>query len=253
MDRGIRDTAHLSNGDVFSTPVATPSEVRRQRIRNRRLSRKKKGSKNRAKARKRALRLSRKVTSRCHHAVHTFTTRLAKTKPVIVMEDLHVRAMSASAAGTVDAPGTHVAQKRGLNRQIRDQRWGMIRQMLAYKCLWYGSRLIVVPAAYTSQTCAVCGHVDAKNRSGDRFQCLACGHTDNADHNASVNILARWTAGDGTDVTNVPMEGRKRVWRKSHQRSGDMPASASGTIPDASVQPGNITGTVPQQATAVGL
>lgn len=48
---------------------------------------------------------------------------------------------------------------------------------------------------YTSQTCPKCGHVDRMNRKGEMFTCLGCGHADNADINASVNILVRFIMG----------------------------------------------------------
>ena len=49
-----------------------------------------------------------------------------------------------------------------------------------------------VPAAYTSQTCPVCGHVNAANRQSQaEFVCVACGHAANADTNAAINILRR--------------------------------------------------------------
>ena len=55
-----------------------------------------------------------------------------------------------------------------------------------------GGTVIKVPPAYTSQTCPVCGHCEAKNRpTQTKFKCLCCGHTDNADLVAALNILAR--------------------------------------------------------------
>ena len=98
--------------------------------------------------------------------------------------------MTASAAGTADAPGCRVRQKAGLNRSILDQGWGEFGRHLEYKLPWRGGQLIKVPAAYTSQTCSACGHVHADNRRDEQFRCLACGHTDHADVNAAKNILA---------------------------------------------------------------
>lgn len=51
-----------------------------------------------------------------------------------------------------------------------------------------GFRVFYVPAPYTSQRCVVCGCVDKRNRSGDRFCCVMCGHKAHADHNAAINI-----------------------------------------------------------------
>ena len=59
---------------------------------------------------------------------------------------------------------------------------------MAYKA----GALVKVDPAYTSQTCAVCQHVDKANRKTQAvFKCTACGHTANGDHNAAINILAK--------------------------------------------------------------
>jgi putative transposase len=98
-----------------------------------------------------------------------------------------------------------VRQKAGLNSAILDQGWGMFRIMLAYKLARRGGQLIEVPAAYTSQTCAACGVVDARNRQDQaRFVCIGCGHTANADMNAAIIILKR-----GLDKSLKPVEGHR--------------------------------------------
>lgn len=111
---------------------------------------------------------------------------------MIVREDLKIKNMTASAKGTAEEPGTHVKQKSGLNRAILDQGWGLFFAKLDWKAQLNGGTVIKVPPAYTSQTCPVCGHCEAKNRPTQaKFKCLCCGHTDNADHVAALNILAR--------------------------------------------------------------
>ena len=74
--------------------------------------------------------------------------------------------------------------------------------MLAYKCF----AVILVPPAYTSQTCNVCGVVDAANcTSQSKFLCVSCGHADHADLNAVANIgLRDWgnCTGRGVRVTD---------------------------------------------------
>ena len=79
-------------------------------------------------------------------------------------------------------------RKRGLNRAILNVGWQQIETMLAYKA----ARFVKVDPAYTSQTCASCGSVDRRSReSRASFVCPACGHQDNADRNAAINILNR--------------------------------------------------------------
>ena len=58
-----------------------------------------------------------------------------------------------------------------------------------------GIRVHITPSQYTSQQCPVCGCIDKENRkTQESFVCTHCGHTDNADHNASINIKNRFTS-----------------------------------------------------------
>ena len=84
-----------------------------------------------------------------------------------------------------------VAAKRGLNRKNRASLWGFTQdtRKAAFECR--GGRVLKLPAMDSSQTCAKCGHVDAKSRDGRCFRCTACGHTANADVNAGQILRAR--------------------------------------------------------------
>ena len=96
----------------------------------------------------------------------------------MVLEDLKIQNMTASAKGTAEAPGSNVRQKAGLNRSILASRWGKIEQ-----CLGYKAQVEKVPPHHTSQRYQACGHTDAGNRKTQAsFKCLNCGHADNADH-----------------------------------------------------------------------
>ena len=71
-----------------------------------------------------------------------------------------------------------------------------------------GGNLVIVPAAYTSQTCHKCGHVAKENRESQAvFHCVECGYRANADVNAAENILSRALAKTGGD-TALDVEGR---------------------------------------------
>lgn len=69
--------------------------------------------------------------------------------------------------------------------------FSQLQEFTAYKAVQNGVRVVMVNPAYTSQQCNHCGHVDAGNRDRARFDCLKCGHSDNADHNAALNIRDR--------------------------------------------------------------
>ena len=191
IDLGVALFAATSDGRKVEPLGALKKQQRRLRHAQRAVSRKQKGSRNRRKALDRLGRLHARIAAQRRDWLHKLTTDLADAHPVIAIEDLKVAAMSASAAGTLDAPGRRVRQKAGLNRAIRDQGWAEFRRQLDYKCAARGGAVVPVPAACTSQACSQCGHVSAANRASQaRFACVACRHTDNADINAAQNILA---------------------------------------------------------------
>ena len=202
IDLGVARFATLSDGTVFEALDFQKEEKRLKRL-QRALSRKKKGSKNRAKARKTLARLHRKIADKRLDFLHKVSTTICKSHAVVVLEDLNVAKMSASARGTQESPGKNVRQKAGLNRSILRQGWSTFRTLLDYKTRWAGGILLLVPPEYTSQRCAVCGHVAAENRKTQAvFRCVACGHEDHADTNAAKNILraghARLACGTNT-------------------------------------------------------
>ena len=147
--------------------------------------------------------LSRKKKRRRENAAHQHSRRMADTAHTVVIEDLNTKDMTGSAKGTVEEPGRNVKQKAGLNRGILKSNWGRLERFLDYKA----GQVVRVDPAYTSQTCAACGHIDkASRRTQVLFHCTACGHTANADHNAAINILERGLAllptarGNGADA-----------------------------------------------------
>ena len=117
--------------------------------------------------------------------------------------------MSRSAKGTMEKPGRNVAAKSGLNKSILDQGWFEFKRQLGYKLDWLGGELVLVNPRYTSQRCNACGAVDKENRkSQSSFVCVSCGHMDNADSNAALNILTAGQAGLACESNRT--SGRKQ-------------------------------------------
>jgi putative transposase len=192
IDRGVAVFAALSNGVNIAPVNCGKKALRALRKAQRDLSRKKRGSSNRRKAIRRVAKIQMRVANARKNFLHKVSTDIAKNHGAVVLEALKVRNMTASAKGTAAEPGRMVRQKAALNRAILDQGWGGFRTMLAYKLADRGGRLIEVPAAYTSQTCAECGVVDARSRQDQvRFVCTGCGYEANADTNAAIIILRR--------------------------------------------------------------
>ena len=136
-------------------------------------------------------RLLHRENVRDRNKMHRETTEIVRNHDAIFVEDLQVKNMMRSAKGTVEEPGRNVAQKTGLNRSMSEQAWSTFFFMLEYKAERAGTRFEKVDPKYTSQTCSRCGTVDAESRKDERFRCVHCEFTDDADHNAAVNVLSR--------------------------------------------------------------
>ncbi|MCY4161847.1 MAG: transposase [Flavobacteriaceae bacterium] len=109
--------------------------------------------------------------------------QITRCSTSVVMEDLKTKGMTASASGTIEAPGKHVKAKSGLNRSILGTGWYQLEQHLSERGVVHK-----VNPAYTSQTCSCCGYVSKKNRlSQALFICQQCGYKDNAG-----NYISKW-------------------------------------------------------------
>lgn len=194
IDRGISQTLTLSTGEhLQSPPVARLSS--RVKLAQRVLARRRRGSRRYAAQKLRLGRLSARVARIREDWSHRASISVARRFGSVAIEDLNIRGMTGSAKGTLADPGRNIRQKAGLNRAILEQSWGRWATLLDYKLAERGGVLISVPAAYTSQTCASCGVIDARSRKSQAvFNCVACDHTDNADVNAAKEILRRSTA-----------------------------------------------------------
>jgi putative transposase len=190
-DLGVVHFLTLSNGTHCDAPDYKPLEQKVKRE-QRKLSNKRKGSKNYQKQKVKLQRAHKKLRDRREDFQHKLSTNLSKNHAVIVVEKLRVKNMTKSARGTTEEPGTNVRQKAGLNRAILRQGWSEFKRQLKYKCEWRGGRYKEVEAAYTSQSCSACHYVSASNRKEQAaFVCERCGHAENADQNAAKNILAQ--------------------------------------------------------------
>jgi putative transposase len=191
VDRGVAVAVATSDGALLDQGFVTDGERRRAVALQRKLSRSAKRSGNREKTRAAlgALRARerRRRGNFCAQAAH----QLATGNALVVLEDLKIRQMSRSAKGTVDNPGRNVAAKSGLNRAILGKGWHQFALALASAARYSGTTVVLVPAAYTSQRCSVCGHVDPKSRESQAvFRCTHCPHSGHADVNAAKNVLA---------------------------------------------------------------
>lgn len=190
VDMGIIRFASFSDG----SSVAPLNCFRRHESALRKaqqiMSRKTKFSNNWRKAKAKVQRIHARVTNVRNDFLHKLSTQISKNHAIVCVEELQIGNMSRSAAGTSEAPGTHVRAKSGLNKSILDQGWCEFRRQLDYKLAWNGGWLVAVPPQNTSRTCPACSYVSGENRPTQaKFSCVECGFEENADVVAAINIL----------------------------------------------------------------
>lgn len=178
LDVGLNDFYTDSNAVTVDNPRFLRKGTRRLRQAQRRVSKRVKGSKNRAKARlilgKRHLKISRQ---RKDHAVK-LARCVITSNDVVAYEDLRIKNM---------------VKNHCLAKSINDASWYQFRVWLEYFGKVFGKITIAVPAAGTSQECSQCGTVVKKSLSTRTHVCQ-CGCVLDRDHNAARNILSRGLA-----------------------------------------------------------
>ena len=191
IDLGVSKLVTGSNGQCFKPKSSFKANQGKLAKLQRQLSRKVLFSQNWKKQNRKIQKLHHHIANIRHDYLHKISTDISKNHAMIVCEDLKVVNMSRSASGTLENKGRNVKAKSGLNKSILDQGWGMMIDMMDYKQQWHGGLLIKVDPRYTSQTCFKCKHVAKENRRTQaEFECVECGHQENADINAAKNILS---------------------------------------------------------------
>ena len=215
IDLGVVRFAALSDGTFVDGANAFKAYEKRLAFYQWRMERKELFSANWRKAKAHVSRVQRKIANVRRDMLHKASTTISKNHAVVVLEDLRVLNMTASASGTARDPGRNVRAKSGLNRRILDQGWGEFRRQLTYKLRWGGGSLWLVDPRDTSRMCSRCGQVDEANRPTQAsFRCVVCDYTANADSNAAVNVLgraglARIACGDSPTGGSSKQEARR--------------------------------------------
>jgi putative transposase len=176
IDAGPDSLLTLSTGEKVSNPKRERADRARLARAQRELSRKQKGSANRAKARLTVARVHARTTDRRRDHLHKLTTQLVRDNQTLVIEDLTVRNM---------------VKNHTLARAISDAAWRQFRQLLEYKAEWYGRNLVVIDRWFpSSKLCSACGALAEKMPLDVRSWTCRCGTTHDRDVNAARNILA---------------------------------------------------------------
>ena len=219
LDRGCVHTLASSDGTFMDMPKPSKAELKRLKYLQRRMARQDRVNEARggrtaklaSKRRRRTLSefnaLQGCIVRRRNDWIEKTTTRLARENILVAMEDLDIQAMTRKPKPKPDPakPGQYLHNgakaKAGLDRSILSNCWGHTLKRLNDKTAANGGKLVIVLAAYTSQTCHKCGRVAKGNRDSQAvFHCVECGYRANADVNAAENILSRALAKTGGDA-----------------------------------------------------
>jgi putative transposase len=189
LDWGVKRFYTLSDG-IYEEGLAPLKEfLPKLRQLQRRLSRKRRFSKNWQKAKARVAKIHTKIANIRKDFIHKATDEISKNHAVIFFEDLHTLRLSKSVKGTSEKPGKSVKAKSGLNRSILDASPYQMRRQLEYKTQWRGGLAFAVPPRNTSRRCPQCGFVSRENRkTQEKFVCVNCGFSSNADLVGAINI-----------------------------------------------------------------
>ncbi|NEQ29003.1 MAG: transposase, partial [Microcoleus sp. SIO2G3] len=258
IDLGLTKLVHLSDGQQIDNPrFATNKKTRRTlKIRQRRVNRKKKGSKNRKKAQARVGRLHKKITDKRQAYQWYVANKIVNKKAdAIGLEDLNVAGMLRRCKVKVDEKtGIFLkngqSRKKALNRFISDAAWTELTLKIEYLAAKQYKVVVKVNPRFSSQECRNCGHIDKLNRDKERFICTNCGHIDHADLGAAktvrdraIEVIQSMVLGDSQKPEPRGSKRPKQCTETRQLLGGNEPPkrAASARPMGKRVEPGNLS------------
>jgi putative transposase len=171
VDFGVRALATISDGTVIPANQKLKANLRRLKRRNRNLSKKQRGSNRRAKAKLALARLHERIANQRRAACHEASDMITRKADAVAIENLNVKGMTPA-------------------RAVRDAGFGMLRAMVEYKAKLRGVAVMIADRFYpSSKTCSACGCVKSGLKRDDSvFKCADCGHEQDRDLNAALNL-----------------------------------------------------------------
>ncbi len=177
LDLGLKSMVITSDGHTYGNPKFFAKDEKKLAKAQRRHAKKKKGSKNRAKARLQVARIQKKIADRRRNYQHQLSTHIIRENQVVCIESLSVKNM---------------VKNHCLAKAISDVGWSEFVRQLEYKAAWYGRTLVKIDKWYpSSKRCFDCGHLlDSLSLDERSWTCPQCGVHHDRDINAAKNILA---------------------------------------------------------------
>lgn len=178
MDAGLATLAVMSDGVSVTMTKAEKKARKRVKSLQRQLARRRKGSKNRERTRRKLARAHARQANARRDCRHKASRELVDRASVVVLEDLNVRAM---------------IQSRRFGGAVSEAGMSELRRQIEYKARWAGKTVIIADRFYPStQTCSCCGSVkegtERLTLTARTYRCAACGHEMDRDLNAAMNL-----------------------------------------------------------------
>jgi len=177
IDLGIKNLFVTSRGEKTGNPRHTAKYAAKLAKYQRKLAKKKLGSKNRLKAKLKVARIHAKISDCRTDNLHGLSRKLINDNQVVCVESLKVKNM---------------IRNPKLSKLIADASWGHFVAMLEYKANWSGRTLVAIDSFFpSSKRCSCCGHINDSLALDDReWTCPSCSALLDRDTNAAVNIKA---------------------------------------------------------------
>lgn len=176
IDLGVVSFLTDNNGNKVSSPLYYKQSLSQLKTLQQKLSRKKKGSNNRYKARLQVAKLHEHIVQQRDDFLHKTTTKLINDCKLIAVEDLHIKNMQQSAYNS---------------RNINDSSWGKFLHMLGFKAERAGCQVVKVVSKDTTRGCSGCGRKKDMPLWKRQYDCPVCGMSMDRDTNSAIIILRR--------------------------------------------------------------
>lgn len=205
LDLGLKSMVITSDGQTYGSPKFFHKDEKKLAKLQRRHAKKRKGSKNRDKARLKVARCHKKIADRRRDYQQKLSTTIIRENQVVCVESLQVKNM---------------VKNHSLAKAIQDVGWSEFTRQLEYKARWYGRTFVTIDKFYpSSKRCFDCGHIlDSLSLEVRSWTCPECGMFHDRDINAAKNVLAAGLAVSDSGESIRPGRVKTRpgkIWRMS--------------------------------------